>query len=275
MVCSMVKKGLIGAALGAGTLFLVFGTHAPSYVKTALHRVKQNAKDAVPLPFDIDRAREEIASLEPAIRDNIERLARAEVDIKYLDREISTIRTNMETEKKALLTLRESLKTGEYRLAGHSSVAYTEDEVKSDLTRRYDSYNNVKKILEAKESTLKAKQSEMIAFRKQLETMMSQKKALTTKLDEIVARLRQIEATQATNEFQLDGSALARAKETVSDLEKRLEVLATKAEMEGRYAETGVPVLEKSSRDVVKEIDREFSQPTPTAEAGVKAGKSL
>jgi len=267
----MVKKGLIGAALGAGTLFLVFGTHAPGYVKTAFHKVKQNAKDAVPLPFDIDRAREEIAGLEPAIRDNIEKLARAEVDIEHLDKEIATIRTNMDTEKRALLTLRESLKTGEYRLAGHSSGAYTEDEVKADLARRYDAYNNVKKILEAKESTVKAKQSEIIAFRKQLETMMSQKKTLTTKLDEIEARLRQIEATQTANEFQLDGSALARARETVSDLEKRLEIMARTAQMEGRYAEAGVPVLANPSRDVVKEIDSAFGQPAPSS----KPGKSL
>jgi chromosome segregation ATPase len=267
----MVKKGLIGAALGAGTLFLVFGTHAPSYVKTAFHKVKQNAKDAVPLPFELDRAREEIAGLEPAIRDNIERLARAEVDVEHLDKEIATIRTNMGTEQKALLTLKESLKTGEYRLAGHSSVAYTEDEVKADLGRRLDSYRNVKKILEAKESTIKAKQSEIVAFRKQLETMMAQKKALTTKLDEIQARMRQIEATQAANEFQIDGSALSRAKETVAELEKKLEVMSRKAEMEGRYAEAGVPVLINPSRDVVKEIDNEFSQPA----AGGKPGKSL
>jgi chromosome segregation ATPase len=266
----MVKKGLIGAALGAGALFLVFGTHAPSYVKTAFHRVKQNAKDAVPLPFDIDRAREEVAGLEPAIRDNIERLARAEVDVEHLDKEIATIRTNMDTEQKALLTLRESLKTGEYRLAGHSSVAYTEDEVKADLARRLDSYHNVKKILESKESTLKAKQSEIVAFRKQLETMMAQKKALSTKLDAIQAKMRQIEATQAANEFQIDGSALSRAKETVADLEKKLEVMARKAEMEGRYAEAGVPVLVNPNRDVVKEIDTEFSQPSSP-----KAGKSL
>jgi chromosome segregation ATPase len=267
----MVKKGLIGAALGAGTLFLVFGTHAPSYVKTAFHRVKQGAKDAVPLPFDIDRAREEVAGLEPAIRDNIERLARAEVDVEHLDKEIATIRTNMDTEKKALLTLRESLKTGEYRLAGHSSVAYTEDEVKADLARRYDSFQNVKKILEAKESTIKAKQSEIVAFRKQLETMMAQKKALTTKLDAIQAKMHQIEATQAANEFQIDGSALSRAKQTVSELERKLEVMSKTAEMEGRYAETGVPVLVNPTRDVVREIDAEFSQPAPTT----KPGKSL
>ena len=124
--------------LGAGTLFLVFGTHAPSYMKTAYHKVRRDVKDAVPLPFDIDRAREEIAGLEPAIRDNIEKLARAEVEVEHLDREIGTIHTNMDVEKTALLTLRESLKTGEYRLAGHSRVAYTEDEVKADLARRYD-----------------------------------------------------------------------------------------------------------------------------------------
>ncbi|MDG3003526.1 hypothetical protein [Paludisphaera mucosa] len=275
MACSLIKKSLLGAALGAGTLFLVFGSHAPSYVKTAFHKVRRDVKGSVPLPFDIDRAREEIASLEPAIRENIERLARAEVDVEHLDKEIVAIRSNMDGEKTAMLTLRESLKSGEYRLAGHSRVAYTEDEVKNDLARRYDSYNNVKKILEAKESTLKAKQSEIVAFRKQLTTMMAQKKTLTTKLDEIEARLRQIEATQATNDVQLDGSALSHAKETVNDLEKRLEVMARNAEIEGRYAESGVPVEVAPGRDVVKEIDAEFtpaSTPSPEAKAN---GKSL
>ena len=274
MVCSMVKKGLIGAALGAGALFLVFGTHAPSYVRTAVHRVKQNAQDAVPLPFDIDRAREEIAGLEPSIRDNIEKLARAEVDVDHLDKEIATIRANMDGETKAMLTLRESLKTGEYRLAGHTRVAYTEDEVKADLGRRYDSLKIVKNILEAKETTLKARQSEVVAFRKQLENMMAQKKALSAKLDQLEAKLHQIEATQAANEFQhLDGSALSRAKETVTNLEKRLEVMERKAEMEAHYVETGVPVITNPTRDVVKEIDAEFGQSTPGT--GSKPGKSL
>jgi chromosome segregation ATPase len=274
MACSLIKKSVIGAALGAGTLFLVFGSRAPSYVKTALQKVRHDARDMVPLPFDIERARREVIDLGPAIDDNIERLARAEVDVEHLDREIAGIRKNMETEKTAMLTLRESLKTGEYRLAGHSRVAYTEDEVKNDLARRYDSYGNVKKILEAKESTYKAKQSEVVAFRKQLTTMMAQKQTLTTKLDEIEARLRQIEATEATKDVQLDGSALAHAKETVGDLERKLEVLARKAEMQGRYAEGGVPVEVVPNRDVVGEIDAEFA---PAAEPTVEktSGKSL
>ncbi|WP_165070972.1 hypothetical protein [Paludisphaera rhizosphaerae] len=275
MACSLIKKSLVGAALGAGTLFMVFGTHAPSYLKTGIRKIRHDARDMVPLPFDIERARQQIADLEPAIRENIERLARAEVDVEHLDKEIVKIRTNMDVEKTAIVSLRESLKTGEYRLAGHSRVAYTEDEVKNDLARRWDTFNTSKSILEAKESTYKAKQGEIVAFRQQLTGMMAQKKALTTKLDEIEAKLHQIEATQATNDVQLDGSALARAKETVSDLEKRLEVMARTAEMEGRYAEIGVPVEIAPTRDVVEEIDAEFS-PTSAPSHEVKpSGKSL
>ncbi len=274
MVGSMVKKGLIGAALGAGALFLVFGTHAPSYVRTAFHKVKRDVKQSVPMPFDIERARDEITGLEPAIHENIEKLARAEAKVEDLDKEIGAIRTNMDGEKKTLLTLRKSLDTGEYRLAGHSRIAYTEDEVKADLARRYDSLKNQKNILIAKETTLKAKQSEVMAFRQQLDTMISEKKRLSTKLDEIEARLRQIEAAQAANQFQhIDGSALSRVKETVSDLEGRLKVMARTAEIEGHYAETGVPVISDPSRDVVKEIDNEFGQGSDSTVS--KPGKSL
>ena len=56
MVCSLVKKGVLGTALGAGALFLVFGTSAPSYVRTAFHKVRHKAQDRIPTQFEIDRA---------------------------------------------------------------------------------------------------------------------------------------------------------------------------------------------------------------------------
>lgn len=89
----MIKKGILGAALGAGALYLAFGTSAPSYVKTAFHKVRHNVKASVPVQFEIDRARELIAGLEPSIRDNIELLARQEEDVKILDAEITAYRT--------------------------------------------------------------------------------------------------------------------------------------------------------------------------------------
>src|SRR5438270_293645 len=143
MVCKMVKKGVIGAALTAGALYLVLGSHAPSYVRTAFHKVRHSAKSSVPIQFDIERARDEIAALAPAIDNNKEELARAEVDVEHLQSEIATVRTNLEGEKKAMLALRDGLSTGDLRLAGR--VSYTAEEVKADLARRLDHYKNVSK----------------------------------------------------------------------------------------------------------------------------------
>jgi chromosome segregation ATPase len=263
MVCSMLKKAVLGAALSAGALYLAFGTSAPSYVRTAFCRVRHNAKDAVPVQFEIDRARGEIANLEPAIKDNIETLARAEVDVEYLDREIATTQDNLSSEKKAMLALRERLETGDFRLAGRRHVNYTAEEVKVDLARRVDHIHYTVKNLEEKEATLKAKQKAIVAARKQLTEMAAQKQLLLAKLAGIEAHLKMIEATKATNEFDFDNSALARAKQSVADLEKRLEVLDRKAEMEGRFVDSGIPVSLESGRDIVKEIDEEFGASTP------------
>jgi len=266
--CSLAKKVVLGTALSAGALYMVFGTSAPSYVRTAFHKVRHNAKGAVPVQFEIDRARDHIANLEPAIKDNIEVLARAEVETEHLDREIAATKSNLAAEKKTILSLREGLDRGDYRLAGH--VNFTADEIKSELAHKLDHYRNVNRILDEKEATLKAKQKAVIAARKQLATMAAQKKALLVKLEGIEAHLKMIEATRATNEFDFDDSALSHARATVSDLEKRLEVMEKKAEMEGHFVESGVPVSIEPGRDVVREIDEEFgqapkgSQPKPT-----------
>jgi hypothetical protein len=204
MVCSIVKKGLLGAALGAGTLFLVFGTAAPSYVKTAFHKGRQIAKDAVDPQFDIDRARNQIADLKPMIEKNIETLARAEVEAEHLEREVLTVQANLDGEKKTMLSMRDSLKTGDFRLAGH--VTDTEDEVKAELAHRLDHFNYSSELLKTKKAELKAKRNIIKAAHEQLSNLKTQRTTLLTKLNNIEAQLRLIEATNAKNEFHFDGS---------------------------------------------------------------------
>jgi len=268
----MVKKGLLGAALSAGALYLVFGTSAPSYVRTAFHKVRHSAKASVPVQFEIDKTREEIASLEPAIKDNIETYARNEVEVEHLEREIAATKVNLDGEKKTLLGLADSVRSGDFKLAGH--VTYSPEELKTDLARRLDHYKNMKRILDEKEKTLKSKQQGLAAARRVLDSMSAQKKTLMSKLDAIEAQLKAIEATKTSNDFNFDDSALARAKASVTDLEKRLEVLTRTAEYEGRYADVGIPIGGEPGRDVIKEIDSEFN--APAKGVGVKSGdKSL
>jgi len=263
MGSSLIKKAILGTALGTGAVYLVFGASAPSYLKTTFHRVRANAKGAVPVQFEIDRAREEIAGLEPAIKEGIAQYVRAESEIDALGREIATTRANLEREKTAMNALRGGLEAGEYRLAG--TVSYSAEEIKADLARRLDSYRLNTKVVENREATLKAKQKTLLAVKEQLNQMATTKKALLAKLEGIEARLRMIDTTRESRDFNFDDSALARAKQTVTGLERRLNDMARQAELEGKYSDTGVPIAVEPGRDVVKELDSEFGPPAKKA----------
>jgi len=272
MVCTMVKKGVLGAALTAGALYLAFGTSAPSYVRTAFHRFRHTAQDAVPVQFDIDRVREDVASLEQPILDNMQTFYRTQVEVENLDREIGAFQTNLEGEKKAILALRESVTSGGLHKVGH--VTYTAEEVKGEIARRFDHYRSASKILDEKKATIKAKREIMEAAKQQLVNMKAQKKEMLTRLEGIEARLKLIEAKRQTSEFSFDdGGALARVKQSVADLEKRIEVQARMAE-DGQFPEANGSVFVEPGRDVIKEVDAEFGASAESKDSK-NGGKSL
>jgi chromosome segregation ATPase len=269
MVCSLVKKGLLGAALGAGALFLVFGTSAPSYIKTAFCKVRQTAKDSIDPRFEIDRARTEIASLEPAFNQNKETLARAEVAAERLQKEIGEVQASLDQQKATIMTLRDQIKNGDYRLTGYT--AGTADEIKARVANRLDQYKATEGVLKEKQELLKAKHQMIDSAHNQLENLRTQKAALLTQLAKIEARLQSIEAAQSQSEFNFDDSALARAKEAVASLEEKLDVMAHKVVIDEKYGDIdGKAVRLDPHRDVVKEVDEAFG-PAPAPKTGDKS----
>jgi len=257
MICKVAKKGLIGAALGAAALGLVFGTAAPSYVKTSFHKARQSVKGSVPVEFEIERAKQEIAALEPAINNGIESLAIAMVEAEQLEKEIVAIRGELNEEGRQLQALNEHLKTGDLHLTG--GVAYSEKEVKNDLARRMDHYKLVKNILGDKQETLKIRQKNVLSAREGLVAMQAAKRDLTARVEGIQARLNQINASRTSNEFNFDSSAVGQAKKTVTELESKLEQMARIDDLKGKYAERGVSITVEPGRDVSKEIEAEFN----------------
>ena len=69
--------------------------------------------------FEIERARQAIEDLKPMFDQNKETLARAEIEVEHLEKEVGTIQANLDREQKTIVSLRDSIKTGDIRLAGH------------------------------------------------------------------------------------------------------------------------------------------------------------
>jgi chromosome segregation ATPase len=262
----MVKKALVGTALGAGTLFLVFGTSAPSYVKTAFHKVRENVKESIDPQFDIDRARQDIENLTPMFDQNKETLARAEADTETLEGEVIAMQASLDQAKQTILAMQHKLKTGEFRLTGH--IADTADNLKAELANRLDSYGYKSDTLKQKQEVLKAKRRIIEAAHEQLENLRSQKSLLLGKLANIEAKLRVLEAAQTKNEFNFDGSTLSHAKKTIADLERRLNVMSHRAAIDGRYGDldSGPTTYVDPRRDVIKEVEDKFGDSARPAE---------
>jgi chromosome segregation ATPase len=270
MVCSLVKKGLLGAALGAGALYLAFGTSAPSYVKTAFCKFRQTAKESIDPRFEIERARTEIASLQPAFEQNKETLARAEVAAERLEKEIGEVQASLDHQKATITAMRDQYRKGDFRLTGHHNG--TADELKARLANRLDEYRATESVLKEKNELLKSKRQMIDSAHKQLETLRTQKASLLTRLANIEARLSVIEASKAQSEFNFDSSALARAKEAVSSLEERLDVMQHVADLNDKYGDIDgrSTTCVDPRRDVLKEVDDAFG-PTPAPKAGDKS----
>jgi len=267
MVCKMVKRGVLGTAIGAGVLALLFGTSAPSYVKTAYHKVRQGASDSVPVQFKIDMARQQLRDLTPAIQKSLEEVARAEFQVEKLEGDILASRERLGRETKTIVALRDQLGRNDIQLTRAGSDR--PNELKRDLARRFDRYQEDKKTLAVKEETLGARKQAVQAAKEQLENMRAARQVLLSKIESIEAKLRQIEANQAACEISFDDSALSRVKETVSELEERVSVMDKVTAAQARLVDRPVATETEPTRDITSEVDAEFGQstaPTTTAE---------
>jgi chromosome segregation ATPase len=232
--------------------------------------VRQSAKDSIDPRFEIERARNEIASLQPAFDQNKVTLARAEVAAERLEKEIGEVQASLDHQRDAIVALQAQIKKGDYRLTGH--IVGTADEAKARLGNRVDHYRATEGVLKEKQELLRSKHQMIEAAHNQLETLKAQKQALLTRLAKIEARLAVIEASQSQNEFNFDSSALARAKEAVASLEERLDVMQHKAEIDDKYGDIDghtAPCVDPQ-RDVIKEVDEAFG-PSTAPKAGEKS----
>jgi len=258
MVCKMVKRGVVGAALGAGALALLFGTAAPSYVKTAFHNVRQSVKDGVPAQFEIDRARQELAALDPAIDKCTEKVARAEYQVDKLNSEIVADREAVALEAKALVAKRAELGHGDVQRTGVVSP-----ELRAELAWQLDHYKDARRALSEKESTLTQRKQGGQAAREQLDNMKKARLTYLAKIEAIEAKLRKVEAKQAASQETFDdGGALDRVKKTITELDERVDVMDRIVSHKERYSEKSARTgTIAPSRNVLKEIDDEFATP--------------
>lgn len=257
----MARK-VIWGVLGAGLVAVaVFGTEAYSYLWTSARRVQETVKDNVPLDFEIDRARGMVQDLVPEIRQNMHLIAKEEVEVARLARQIEQVEAELAQDRAQIERLKTDLGTGTqtYVYAGHS---YSIEQVRTDLARRFDRYKTVDATLASLREMHAARVQSLDAARQKLEGMLAAKRQLEVDVEHLEARLKMVEAAQTTSQYTFDDSQLSRAKELVGDLRARLDVAERLVSADSQLPGE-IPLEETPPADLLEQISEYFATPAP------------
>ena len=219
----MVKKSLIVGGVIVLLLGLFFGRDAISYTKTSLGWMRQSVKDAVPVEFELTRARDMIKGLTPEIRHNMHVIATEEVEVKGLRENLAAGEKQLAKNKADIERLTTDLKKGDSHFV-YCGKSYTSKQVETDLTGRFEQFK-VKEATVAKlRQILAARESGLAAGREKLKAMEAAKTQLELDVANLEARLEMVQVAQTSSNFNFDDSRLSRTKELVKDISTRIDV---------------------------------------------------
>lgn len=265
----MFRKAFMGLGLLALGSYLWFGTSVGSYTRTGLDKAQSFAKGQVPVEFEIDHARRLVKELVPDIRKTKQTIAEEEVRIDRLKREIAQVEKNLDSEKVAILTLRDQLDKGlaSYKIGGQT---YSAENLKADLNRRFTSFRHADTTLKAKRDILTSRETSLGAVRQQYERLNESKQQLEAELAGLEAKHKLIEARKVSNKFQIDDSQLSKLRQSIEAINDRLAVEDKMAAEEGNL-DKRVPVEQIPVTDLGNQIDSYFGEKPQPASTGKTA----
>jgi len=251
----MLKKIAFAAVAVVAGLFILNSTHMGSYARTAWHKAKRAAKCQVPLEFQLESARNEIAQLIPDMNEHIDVIARETQAVNRLRDDITLTKANLTEQKKILLAMKDDLKKGDVKIV----YGWSADRVSQKLARDLASCQRCEKELESREKMLEAKETALNAARDQLGSMKSEKAKLEVLVTTMEAELKTLRLAQTRSQFHLDDSRLSRIKATLADIRDQMRAQQTASELRAEFLNDAIPVAQQktvpSKEQVIKQVE--------------------
>ena len=218
-----MKKGLWVAGAVALLLGLLFGRESLSYVGTFAGIVRQNAKEAIPVGFQLERAKQEVKNLDPDIARNMHLIAKEEVELANLEKDIAQRDTSVAKARTEIERLASDLKRGDSTYV-YCGVNYNAKQVEGDLKRRFESFKQQEKHLNVLKERVGIRKQGLSAAQEKLAAMQAAKEDLMTNIQTQESRLEMVEVAKATSDLRFDDSRLSRTKSLIQDISTRIDV---------------------------------------------------
>ncbi len=251
MIMRLVKWGAIGAA-GLGTVGgLIFGSDMASYVSSSARSVQTAVTDAVPMEFQLRRARDLLDDIIPEMHANIRLVAQQEVEIDALRDDINQSGKALADQVASIQRLRDALATTNTTFT-FSNVTYSRDQVKDDLANRLETVKEADVVLAGKQRLLDSRQKALAAAMAALDRTRSQKSLLESQVAALEGQYRLLAASSVGTTIAVDDSKLAQTQRLITDIKKKLDTAQRVLAYEGKM-EQPIQVDPVSEQEVMSE----------------------
>jgi hypothetical protein len=256
-ICKVIKWGVIGVAGLAIAGAVVLGTDAGSYIRSSAKSLRASVKDNIPLEFELRRARDLLDDVLPEMQANVRLIAKQEVEIAAAKEDIAIAQKSLEEEKLRVARLRDHLGTANTSFT-FSGVSYSRDELKNELSRRFERYKEAEMTLSGKRRLLENRQKSLIAAEKQLDQTRARKVALEAQVETLAAQYRLVQAAGAGNDVRVDETKLAHAERLIGQIRRQLDVAERVLAREAKFT-SPIPIDVVNEKDLVAQVDEHLN----------------
>ena len=252
----MFKKLILGSLIAGGCGVALMGTSAYSYLKTGVTSLQQGIKDQIPVEVEIKRARDMISSLKPEIAQNLHVIAREEVDVGRLSKELSSKSQFLTKARQDILRLKDDVADRPTKLV-YAGRKYTEEQVRDDLHQRFKQFQTQEATVCKLEKILSAREKNLDAARRKLDEMLAAKRQLEIEVENLQARLTMVQVAETSSGLCLNDSHLSKTRSLLDEIASRIEVAERLVDSEGVLQGT-IPLDDAAPEDIVDQISDYF-----------------
>jgi DNA repair exonuclease SbcCD ATPase subunit len=242
----MLKKLLfVGAVLVV--CGWAFGSHAGreaiSYAKTGIKQIRVATEKSVPISFQIKRAEDLLENLDKTDDKLISALAGQIQAVRSMERDVSTIRANLERQKAELQARNDELKV---TLTSSARDDLARTQLVLDLERRFKIYKSGEAMLKNKEAALENTKERLEVIKQQREELKAQRQELAARVEKLKTDLEYLVVAEAKNRKAHGDDQIAdlsHLKSLVESIEKRIETTM----IEHQLRQDGTPRSETKS----------------------------
>ncbi|MFT7620646.1 MAG: chromosome segregation ATPase [Planctomycetota bacterium] len=220
-MCKKLAMTVVAASIAA---FILFGTSAFSHLSHGVGWVRGQVEENVPVQYKLEKARKAIKTAEPKIRQYNRDIAEKQVEIRYLERELSQLSHEATT---ARMTLKDQWETMKVQKASYTFLGsrVSHSQMRQDAALRLRRVKAADQMVASKSERLNALQSGLKHIHEALGNLGNKREELITLCDVLEAKMRETEAKKAaTLDIEVDHSDLAKAAEILASVEKQLDV---------------------------------------------------